>query len=274
MPELAEVEIIKRQLETAIPIGSIVQSSYPTGLRFSPLVPKILTTPIVSSFRRRGKFILLRLRNATNNLEQELVLHLGMTGQLRVLPLVLGETPKHTHFQLQFTLPTGEGVMLLFIDARKFGKVSLVKPNTYNGLLAALGPEVYEESHPVGVVLKSRKPIKALLLDQRYIAGIGNYLADEILFDAKVKPTRLGKDLSLDDAVQLVKSARHVAEQALRSGGLSFSDYTQLDGSRGDFQNELQVYGRSGQLCKRCPTPLTTISVAGRTTVFCGGCQT
>jgi formamidopyrimidine-DNA glycosylase len=272
MPELAEVEIIKRQLEVAITKGSAIEDVPICSPKFGQISQSLLALPLkIDYIHRKGKFLLVYL----SGLEpRELIIHLGMTGQLRIVDGVPLDYPKHTRFCMVFRQEeTGKVYSLLFIDPRQFGKVPLVTPGVYTGLLSVLGPDVYEQKHPIELVRNSRKSIKAILLDQRFMAGIGNYLADETLFEAGIRPTRQGLHITEQEALRIVAAARTVASRALLAGGLSFSDYTQLDGSQGNFQTHLRVYGRSGEVCQRCGTALTTIVLAGRTTVFCEECQ-
>jgi len=262
---MAEVEIIRTELNRKI--ASFTFDAVEPGLRYSHL-DESLTGLQIQHVNRRGKFLLLYLSN-----DHELIIHLGMTGQLLVSDLEKA-SPKHTHFESVLrNLTTGAVFKLLFVDPRRFGKVSLTKAGVYKGLLTRLGPEIFSKDHPTQALLRSKKPVKAILLDQHFMAGLGNYLCDEILFDANISPSRPGNTLHPSEIERIVASARKIATNALEKGGLSFSDYVNTDGTLGHFQNHLKVYGRQGQSCYTCSQSLATIKVAGRTTVFCGTCQ-
>lgn len=263
MPEMAEVELIRVELSRKL-VGLTIQQ-IDTSLRYGHLCNQLLNQTI-TSVNRRGKFLLLTLDNML-----EFVIHLGMTGSILIREACSG-FPKHTHFQA-LLVKDDRKLELLFVDPRRFGKVYVTQPGNYKGLLAKLGPEIFEENHPRQIVLRSKKPIKAILLDQQFMAGLGNYLCDELLFDAKILPSREGRTLSPFEIERIIISARKVAKGALSNGGLSFSDYVNTEGKSGNFQQHLQAYGRQGGMCNRCSATLSTMKVAGRTTVFCGGCQ-
>jgi len=273
MPELIEVEIIKRQLEQEIVTGSRITGSVYSELRFSHIVSGLLLTPVVSYLKRRGKFLLVGLGLDADSPTQELIMHMGMTGKLQITAELPAELPKHTHFHFSFTDPLNVTKHLLFIDARKLGRVKLTPKGTYTGLLKDLGPELWEDAYPVSKVLKAFKSIKSILMDQQFIAGIGNYLADEILFDAGIHPRRPGSSLTAEQVQSIITSAKKISENVMKAGGLSFSDYVHLDGTKGSFRKHLKVYGRGGQNCYTCSTELSTITLSGRTTIFCRGCQ-
>jgi len=265
MPELVEVEIVKNELSRRL-VGSRFEA--PSSALYSDILETIIKYPNISNIRRRGKFLIFTLINEID--QRELIVHLGMTGKLLISAIPL--EGKHLHFQAKI-VGNGPDAYLGFVDPRKFGKLTVVRPNNYTGLLKLLGPELTDSGHPFGLVTKTKKPIKAILLEQRFIAGVGNYLADESLFRARLSPLRPGSSLKDADLSRLVDALKAVVRESMAAGGLSFSDYQHTDGSVGGFLGQLQVYGRSGEICKSCGELLTTIKLAGRTTVFCEGCQ-
>ncbi len=223
----------------------------------------------VESVGRRGKFILIRLEE-----DRVLVVHLGMTGQLRIADPAT-PIPDHTHaiFDLD------DGRQLRYRDPRRFGRILL---GTEPDLLLAramprLGPEPIDpdfSAEQLYVALRRRKaPLKAVLLDQGTLAGVGNIYADESLHAAGLRPDRIAHRISRKSAARLHESLRASLETAIRNRGSSVDTYRDAWGERGGQQEVLLVYGRGGEPCFTCGRPLASIRVAGRTTVFCRTCQ-
>jgi len=219
----------------------------------------------VEEVRRRGKFLLLALSG-----DLEMVLHLGMTGGFRL------EATPHTRARLLL-----EKGALYFHDPRRFGRIWVVERGDYREipLLSRLGPEPLSPDFrfpPFYRALKaSPKPLKALLLEQRLAAGVGNIYADEALFRAGLSPFRRGKEVGEEEARRLFRAIREVLSQAVALGGSTLSDgsYQQPDGVPGGFQERHAVYGRTGLPCPRCGHPVERRRVAGRGTHFCPRCQ-
>ncbi len=271
MPELPEVETIVRNLSSklkGLEISS-VKIIYPPVLRNKkPSLINDLKGRKVVGVRRRGKMLLI---NFERNLS--LLIHLKMTGQLLFYP---GGKPwdKHTHFILSFKDEKNE---LRFRDVRKFGFISCIRnlDISYADELKNLGPEPLEIDFSLFKKLfQGRKArLKSLLLNQNFIAGIGNIYADEILFQAKLHPLTPASHLGDDDLRRLLKAMRGVLRKAIIHKGSSIRSFTNAEGKRGKFQNYHQVYGRESQSCFICGEQIKRIRLGGRSSFFCPRCQ-
>jgi len=266
MPELPEVETIRRTLSNTP--GLINQRISGVDLRWQ----RTLESPGSQEFKisivgqrllaitRRGKYLLFHLSRDT------LVIHLRMSGDLLVEP---SNDPIAKHHRL--VLDFESGYRLAFNDTRKFGRVWLV--SDAKELLSHLGPEPLEKPftpHTLYAGLqKYRRQIKPLLLDQKFIAGIGNIYADEILHQAQIHPQTRSNMLNFEQAERLWRSIRQVLEEGIRRNGTSI-DWIYRGGN---FQNYLQVYQRTGKPCYQCSTPIERIRVGQRGTHFCPQCQ-
>ncbi len=267
MPELPEVETIVADLRPHLTGRTIVRCEllFPTIVRFPE--PEEFVDSVagmtINAVRRRG------LDNALL-----LVVHLGMTGQLRLVdPL----TPIEKHTHVVFTLDDGR--QLRYRDPRRFGRLLL---GTEEALLASrklprLGPEPidpdFESEELYRSLRKRRASLKAVLLDQGTIAGVGNIYADESLHRAGLRPDRLAGGLSRKSVGKLHESLKHSLETAIANRGSSVDTYRDAWGEIGGQQEKLLVYGRGGEPCFTCGRPLTMIRLAGRSTVFCRHCQ-
>ena len=273
MPELPEVETIAADLRPHLVGRTIVRCD----LRFPTIVrhpePEIFVDLVaglrIDAVKRRGKYILIGLDE-----ERLLVVHLGMTGQLR---LVDADTPIANHTHAIFELDDGRH--LRYRDPRRFGRLLL---GTHAGLVEAramprLGPEPIDADFTAGrlyVALRRRKaPLKAVLLDQSTLAGVGNIYADESLHRAGLRPDRIAKRISKKSAARLHESLRHSLETAIKNRGSSVDTYRDAWGELGGQQEVLLVYGRAGKPCFACGRPLSMVRIAGRSTVFCRRCQ-
>src|SRR3989475_3674653 len=273
MPELPEVETIVADLRPHLVGRSILRAelNFPTIVRH-PEPEQFIDALVgmqIESVGRRGKYILLGL---TDNLV--LVVHLGMTGQLRLVDAV-APLEKHTH--AVFFLDDGR--QLRYRDPRRFGRLLL---GTEQALLTAkkmprLGPEPiapdFASDELYRRLRKRRTAVKAVLLDQRAIAGVGNIYADESLHKARVRPDRIAGTLSRKSARRLHESLRESLQTAISNRGSSVDTYRDAWGEVGGQQEKLLVYGRAGEPCFTCGRPLSAIRIAGRTTVFCRRCQ-
>ncbi|HHV63815.1 MAG TPA: bifunctional DNA-formamidopyrimidine glycosylase/DNA-(apurinic or apyrimidinic site) lyase [Peptococcaceae bacterium] len=272
MPELPEVESIRLTLAKNTLGKKILDAevfwppaavSLP-GMEFGELV-KDRTIDFIN---RRGKYLLINLSG-----DITLIVHFRMTGRLIYY---LGKQPvdKHTHVVLH--LDEGE---LHYSDIRKFGRMQLVptKKASEISFLAKLGPEPLDEAFAfdkLGQQLAGKKcTIKAALLDQRVIAGLGNIYADEALFRAGIYPGRKTDSLKVSEIILLCNSIQDVLNEGIKAKGTSFRDYRDAEGNKGMFQEKLMVYGRAGQECKGCGGILAKEKIAGRTTVYCPNCQ-
>jgi formamidopyrimidine-DNA glycosylase len=261
MPELPEVETVVRTLRPAI-VGRRILTAEFTGLRVligsAPKTAKALAGRRVTGVERYGKFIAIRLDRGY------LVVHLGMTGKL----LFDGALSKWTH--AIFTLDRGA---LLYEDPRQFGRIEY--GDELPARVAALGPEPLEVTlEEFTRRLKQRKsPIKAVLLNQAVVRGVGNIYADEALFRAGVHPKRIAASLRADRVTRIFHAMREVLTEAIASRGSSVSNYVDADGNRGSFQAEHRVYQRTGEPCVVCGTKIKRIVVGQRSTHFCPKCQ-
>ena len=273
MPELPEVETLVSDLRPQLAgrritgcglrLGSIVRHPAPDA--FVPLV----TGRTIATVQRRGKYIVCPLDDGTL-----LVVHLGMTGHLR---LHEPEEEPAPHVHALFDLDSG--AQLRYRDPRRFGRILLGREVD---LLAArqlprLGPEPLDGSYrsrDLAARLRGRRaPVKALLLDQSVVAGIGNIYADEALFRARLRPDRPAGTLSRGAVARLHASLREALAEAVANRGSSVNSYLDAFGERGTQQEVLRVYGRGGRPCRVCGRTLETVRIGGRTTVFCRRCQ-
>lgn len=270
MPELPEVETVVQDLRPRLIGRQLVRVHWgPKPLRRS--WPKTAGTKLlgshVESIQRRGKWILVFCDQG-----QALRIHLGMTGQLTVVPL--SEPPlDHIHWWAELD----NGWQWRLRDVRRFGSVEwfVRGEEALAELEQKLGPEPLTLS--VGylprVVGRSHRCLKAVLLDQRIVAGIGNIYADEALFRAGLHPARQAATLSAEDWEQLRRAIRYVLRRAIQARGSTIRDYIGGSGLQGKYQERLMVYGRRGEPCPRCKTPIAHRRVGGRTSHFCPACQ-
>jgi len=271
MPELPEVETICRSLENHLTgrtvIKVIIKMSkiikYPEANEFK----RLLEGSSIAAVRRRGKYLMFVLNSG-----YVWVTHLRMTGQYYY---VKREEPylKHTH--LLFELDNAH--QLRYVDIRQFGTMYLLKPEEFHLVkgLSSLGPEPLELTFcQFCQLLEGKKSIlKQLLLDQTFVAGIGNIYADEILFDAGLHPERTADSLTSKEKEALYSSMRKMLQLGIENRGTTFRNYVDGEGRKGSFQELLRVYGRGGEACLKCGRPLTKQKIAGRSSCFCTYCQ-
>jgi formamidopyrimidine-DNA glycosylase len=290
MPELPEVEVTRRRIARLLVGRTIARVLTTKPSYFFLTSPKRLQQQLagrsVSKLERHGKYLLARLDSGDT-----LLLHLGMTGQLfgegassirflRAPDRRAAGTAKprgfspdeHTHLQLEFS---DGGPRVFFRDVRKFGKVLLVADGRSDARLEKLGVDalVVRGSQLFEAASMRKIPIKTLLLDQSVIAGIGNIYADEALFLARVSPKRSARRVTESECDAIVAAAQRVMRRSIQTGGSSISDYVNPDGSDGGYQRERRVYGREGEPCQRCKTPIVRVVIAARSTHFCPNCQ-
>jgi len=273
VPELPEVETIVADLRPHLVGRTIVRCelNFPTIVRHPE--PEEFVDAVVGmridSVGRRGKYILIGLTN-----DLLLVVHLGMTGQLRLVDPV---APLANHTHAVFFLDDGR--QLRYRDPRRFGRLLL---GTEQALLSSkkmprLGPEPIDPEFAPDELYRRlrtrRAAIKAVLLDQGAIAGVGNIYADESLHKARLRPDRIAGSLSKKSARRLHESLRESLTLAIANRGSSVDTYRDAWGEIGGQQEKLLVYGRAGEPCFTCGRPLSAIRIAGRTTVFCRRCQ-
>jgi len=270
MPELPEVETVRRGLALKISGRRIVRAELrrPDLRRpFPPALAARLDGARIGALGRRGKYILIEL-----DADGLLLLHLGMSGRVTADRAALPDAP-HDHV----VLTLDDGTVIRFNDPRRFGTLDYVKRGEENRhpLLAGLGPEPLEPGFD-GAYLATKlagrlTPIKAALLDQRVVAGLGNIYVCEALFRARLSPRRLAASIGLGRAARLVAAIRSVLSEAIAAGGSSLRDYVQADGALGYFQHHWAVYGREGGACPGCDcgAGVRRIVQSGRSTFFC-----
>ncbi len=268
MPELPEVETVRRELApwlTGRRILSAGRVAAPVGPKYARL-ERAVGQRIVAVLRR-GKFLILPLSGG-----DELVIHLGMTG-------VLSPEPPPDHERVRLVLDGDEPRTLSFRDPRRFGRCVVVPRGDYRTLptLAALGPEPLDSSFTpaalLASVVRSRAPLKQLLLSQRPVAGLGNIYVDEALWRARVHPLLPGRRLSLEAAARVHRATVEVLTAAIAARGTTLRDYRTVNGDVGAFGQRLDVYGHDGEPCRRCRRTLERIVVGARGTHFCPRCQ-
>lgn len=272
MPELPEVEVIRRALAPRLRGRRIMAVIWgDKGLRAQSPPEKLragLTGRRILRLLRRGKYLLMQVEGGDT-----LLLHLGMTGRLLLGPSPGEKNLPHVH--LVFDLD--DGSRLLFQDVRRFGQVLLYPPGVTPEPLARVGQEPFcRQVTPAwlkGQARHRRRPVKNFLLDGRVLAGIGNIYAAEILFAAGLHPETPVGELTLGQWEKLLAATRRILRRAIARGGTTVNDYLQPGGGTGLFQVELAVYGRAGEPCSRCGTPIRRVVQAGRSTFFCPRCQ-
>lgn len=289
MPELPEVETVRLGLQAQLAQAEIARLEIrtPSVVLASPQERKALKGQKLTGFQRRAKYLILELTH------DRILIHLRMTGQLLVIPAeaeeqellplpftyyqrpLLDLSDKHIHGVFHFT----DGRRLAYRDIRKFGRVQVLSPQelaAHPGL-AKLGPEPLSPEFKLVdfriSLAKSKKNLKAFLLDQTQVAGLGNIYVDEALFVSRLLPMRQAQSLKPAESKRLFESIRFVLNKGIEAGGTSLKDYLQPDGSRGEHQDQLLVYGRGDRPCLECGQPVTKIVLAQRGTHYCSVCQ-
>jgi len=277
VPELPEVETIRRDLEKEF-IGRRVKSVEVDGLRSirrhanSRSFASRLEGRKVTGVARRGKYLVIKLDGG-----DLLVAHLGMSGQLL---RVSAKEPRdrHTHVVISFT----QGSQLRFVDPRTFGELFVTTPEALPDEvpeLAHLGfdplDDVMSWTHFAELLYAKKTKLKPLLMDQRFVAGIGNIYADEILFAAGLRHHRGSETLTAQEVRRLYRAMVETLQDAIKHRGSSLADeqYRDLFGDVGDFQSQHKVYDREGLACRRCRNPIAKVKVNGRSTFHCPQCQ-
>lgn len=274
MPELPEVETVRRTLLPLLGarLTSVAASGKPLRLGAKIPVPglrKLVGAQLVG-LRRLGKYLLLDLDGPKG-----ILVHLGMSGRLRVFaerePL-----PSHTHLRLGLD----GGRELRYSDPRRFGQISLYDRGREreHPALAVLGPDPLDETLDGAAVLlaqarRRKTPLKAFVLDQRVLAGMGNIYASEALWVCRLRPTTSAARLSARSAAALWQAIQQVLAHALTHGGTTLRDFVAADGSAGEHAEYLQVYGREAEPCPRCQSKIRRLVQQGRATYFCPTCQ-
>ena len=271
MPELPEVETVRRGLEKLI-LGkkiSNIDIRYPKMIKTDLYeFKRELPGQVIQSMGRRGKYLIFYLS------DKVLISHLRMEGKYFYYPDQVPER-KHAHLFIQFE----DGGTLVYEDVRKFGTMELLAPELLEAyfLSKKLGPEPTEQDFDLPTFQKalqrSKKPIKSHLLDQTLVVGLGNIYVDEVLWRAKIHPSRLSNSLTAQEARKVHNETIKVLGQAVEKGGSTIRTYTNAFGEDGTMQEFHQVYDKTGQACSRCGTIIEKIQLGGRGTHFCPKCQ-
>jgi formamidopyrimidine-DNA glycosylase len=269
VPELPEVETVVRDLRPLLVGRSFTRievGKKPLRRRWSRSWEKQLLSQRVEAVGRRGKWIVIDIADAC------LLVHLGMTGQFTVVC----DEPRATHTHLVFTLDNQSE--LRFRDVRRFGSVSLFSSRDALDAFfmdSRLGPEPFDidPAYWLSALSATKRCLKAVLLDQTVVAGVGNIYADESLFEAKLHPAIPAHRVTRKHATSLRSAVALVLQRAIDRRGSSIRDYVGGDGQSGRFQHEFRVYSRTGEPCSRCRTAIRKITLAGRSTHFCPKCQ-
>ncbi len=270
MPELPEVETTRRGIQPFIENQTITKMVVRhRGLRWP--IPEDLESIVqhqtVHSIERRAKYLLLHCDKGT------LIIHLGMSGRLRVLDSD-NNINKHDHVDILFN----NGYVLRYTDTRRFGAI-LWTDESYesHALIAHLGPEPLSDAFDSNYLYQRAKgrtsPIKTFIMNGEVVVGVGNIYANEALFMAGIHPSIPANKVSKKKLSELVDAIKQVLEKALLAGGTTLRDFRKSDGNPGYFAQELNVYGREGQSCLRCQTSISSIRQAQRATYFCSQCQ-
>jgi formamidopyrimidine-DNA glycosylase len=273
MPELPEVETVRRTLAPAVGAKIVATWTSGKGLHMARKPPraklKELAGATITRIHRHGKYLLIE-----TDTPNTLLVHLGMTGRTLI---VKKDAPKAKHTHVVLDLGDRE---LRFVDARRFGQVDVVtrgKEKEHEGL-AVLGPDgLFEPVSGEYLFEKSRKKqatLKAFVLDQSIVAGVGNIYASEALWRAKLRPTTRAHKLTLAKAKELAAAIHEVFDRALTKGGTSLRDFVDATGNYGENDEYLWVYGRDGQPCPRDKTKIRRSVLQGRVTFYCPTCQT
>ena len=265
MPELPEVETTVNGLSVMLSQKISNVKIHTTKLRFKipNNISNILRNSKISNLRRIAKYIIIDL-----DIEYSLIIHLGMSGRLKTASSTYKRI-KHDHFILYFLSKK----ILIYNDPRKFGFIDIVKTKDLQKQkhIKILGIDALSSKLTAQMIFKkiskSEVPIKQILLNQKLIAGIGNIYASEILFDAKISPLTLGKDLEISLIMKLIKSIRKILKKAIKYGGSSIRDYRSTDGTLGNFQSNFKVYNKEGK--KIGGDEVKKIVQYGRSTFYC-----
>lgn len=271
MPELPEVETTRRGLEPHAlgrRIVAVTVRDYRLRWPIPPELDAWLTGRTIVAIARRAKYLLFQLDDGTR-----LMLHLGMSGHLRVVP---AGTPARAHDHVDLTLDSAR--VIRYHDPRRFGSLHRLPANTAaHPLLARLGPEPLSASF-TGAYLRRRGrgrrvPVKAFIMDSHVVVGVGNIYASEALHRAGIHPARAAGRIGAGRYGRLVEAIRHVLADAIEAGGTTLRDFASTEGAPGYFSQRLDVYGRAGLPCRRCGRALRERRLAQRATVYCPGCQ-
>ena len=274
MPELPEVETVVNGIKSKINNHKILRfEKYTSKLRYS--IQKDLSSKIegckVTNVFRRAKYIIINLSN-----NRSLIIHLGMSGRI-IIVKNNKESFKHLHFCIFFN----KNLVLKFIDPRRFGYLFITETSSLerHKFLKNLGIEPLTKQfnflYLKNLTRKKKSPIKNIIMNQKYVVGVGNIYASESLFISGIDPNKLGNNLTKQNCMDLVQAIKDVLKKSIKLGGSSISDHTMISGKMGYFQNKLLVYGREGLKCRKrsCQSFILRIVIAQRSSFYCSECQ-
>ena len=267
MPELPEVETVRRVLCKKVlnkkisSIDVIYGNIIKNDIKF---FKDNLVNDCFINILRKGKYLIFE----TNN--NYLISHLRMEGKFFYKDKFNGYT-KHDHVSINFI----DGSKLIYNDVRKFGTMELISKDKIDDYFIKLGkePKYLDIEYVRMKVCKSNKPVKTILLDQSIIAGLGNIYVNEVLYESKVSPFKLGKDLSTYDIDNVIKSSVRIIDKAIDEGGCTIRSYTSSLGVTGNYQNYLKVHMKDNEVCSICNKKIKKEKIGGRSTYYCEGCQ-
>ncbi|MBA2536552.1 MAG: bifunctional DNA-formamidopyrimidine glycosylase/DNA-(apurinic or apyrimidinic site) lyase [Actinobacteria bacterium] len=271
MPELPEVETIRSRLAPGLVGRSFERVEITDGRLTRPESPEVVAAELagerVADVRRRGKYLIVAFESG-----RHLLIHLRMTGSLE--HPISGDTDPYR----RATVTLDDGSEVAYRDVRRFGTWLLLEPGELDEYLdAKIGGEPLEAAFTTATLTRAlegrRAPIKAAILDQKAVAGVGNIYADEALWRARIHPLRPAGDLDRNEVAELRKAIRKALELGIARQGATLRDFRDSGGRRGRMQLEFKVYGRANEPCERCGTPIAKIHAAGRGTWFCPTCQ-
>lgn len=270
MPELPEVETLRRALLPLVVNKTCTALKfYRKDIRFpipKTTLQKQVKNQVVSEIQRNGKYLLLQVP------EGAMLWHLGMSGRVS-LQTSMTPQEKHTHAIFQF----GPDTCLHFVDPRRFGCILWVPKSGKHPLLDKMGPDPFSpEANAAALKNRAkncRSPIKTFIMDARRITGIGNIYACESLYQAGISPKRKAGKITLAEWERLLSCVRSTLESSISAGGTTLRDFFDPNGSAGYYAVKLLVYGKEGQPCPKCKTPISRLVHSGRSTFFCANCQ-
>ena len=286
MPELPEVEVVRRSLKKYI-IGKKIKkvNVFNRNLRYKieNKFKNLIQNQIIQSTKRKSKYLLILLNN-----DYTILIHLGMTGKIFIFEenkfkktsFYYGNNflSRHNHFSFEFS----NSNKLIYNDVRKFGFVKLLKNSDINNCshLKKLGPDPlskkFHKNYLFERLKKSKKKIKNFLMDQKNVSGIGNIYANEILYSCSINPRKKSMYLGNRDVVKIIKRTKTLLNNSIKSGGSSIKDFKGVSGKNGEFQQKFKVYARNGLKCKKknCKGTIKKIYISNRSSFFCPICQT
>tara|TARA_B100001741_G_scaffold306257_1_gene299475 strand:- start:205 stop:1071 length:867 start_codon:yes stop_codon:yes gene_type:complete len=287
MPELPEVEVVRRSLDNFIAglkINKVRIFNRNLRYKISRDFKKVVQGQKITSILRKGKFLLIRLKN-----KKIIIIHLGMTGKIFIktqknsLAFVTSFyyerrfIKKHNHLMLNLS----NSVDLIYNDVRKFGfiKVKNFQELNLDKHLSKLGPEPLSKRFNLKYLIekcnKSKKNIKNFLMDQKYISGLGNIYVNEILFSCSINPKKLSHNLSLEQLSKIINNTKKILKVSIQLGGSSIRDFNSATGQKGLFQENFKVYDRDNKSClkRKCGGSVKKIYISNRSTFFCTKCQ-